>query len=120
MPQPQQPHYLIELYTPKPAWLRLPASDRQAFLDAIAQAMAGMAEQGIELLTLAETDAGIDQASPHRYLGIWRFAGRQSRDALLAGIAASGWYAYFDHLNAACGTGDMPQHLRALQAVQGS
>lgn len=108
-------HYLIELYTPKPTWRQLPASDRQAFLKAIAQAMAGMEGQGIELLTLAETDANIDHASGHHYLGIWRFTHQQARDALLAGIAASGWYNYFDHINAACGTSDMAQHLRALQ-----
>src|SRR5258708_17388476 len=34
---------------------------------------------------LAETERGLDQASPHRFLGIWRFPDTAARDALLAG-----------------------------------
>jgi len=45
---------------------------------------------------------------------IWRFPDTAARDALLAGIKASGWYGYFDHVNAASGTGSLESHLKAL------
>lgn len=106
--------YLIELYTPNAAWLALPREQRQQFLDAIAGAMAGLAGLGVEVLALAETDARVDQCSPHRFLGIWRFPDTTARDALLAGIRASGWYGYFDHVNAASGAGGFESHLKAL------
>lgn len=72
---------------------------------------------GIELLSLAETDTAIAQASQHQFLGIWRFPNPQARDALLAAIEASGWYLYFEHVNAASSAGAVDTHLAALAAV---
>ena len=109
-------HYLVELYTPNAAWKALPMEQRQQFLANIGTAMGGLANMGVEVLTLAETEPGIDQGSEHRFLGIWRFPDQQARDALLAGIKANGWYDYFDHVNAASGTGDFAGHLTALNA----
>lgn len=107
-------HYLVELYTPNAAWKTLPVEQRQQFLGSIGSAMSGLASMGVEVLTLAETELGIDQGSEHRFLGIWRFPDPQARNALLAGIKASGWYEYFDHVNAAGADGDFARHLAAL------
>lgn len=111
------PNYLVELYTPNSAWHALPAHRRQQFLDGIAAAMGGLSSLGVDVLALGETDAGIDRASPHRFLGIWRFPDPQARDALLAGIQASGWYDYFDHVNAASDAGGFATHLAALASA---
>ncbi len=110
-------HYLVELYTPKPAWLALPAAQREQFLHGIRSAMVELSSLGVEVLTLGEAEPDIDNASEHRFLGIWRFPGLQSRDALLAGIQASGWYGYFDHVNAAGARADLADHLSALTAA---
>lgn len=110
-------HYLVELYTPNAAWHALAAPQRQAFLNGIQAAMGSLSSLGIEVLALSETDPGIDQASAHRFLGIWRFPDTRARDALLAGIQASGWYDYFDHLNAASDTGGLASHLAMLSAA---
>ncbi|AUZ55559.1 hypothetical protein B1L07_11225 [Stenotrophomonas acidaminiphila] len=40
-----------------------------------------------------------------------------ARDALLAGIHASGWYTYFDHINAASDEGGFATHLQQLAAA---
>jgi hypothetical protein len=109
-------HYLVELYTPNAAWQALPASQRRQFLDGIQTAMGELSSLGIEVLTLGETDNGIDRASAHRFMGIWRFPDARARDTLLAGIRASGWYDWFDHVNAASGAGDLASHLAALAA----
>lgn len=109
--------YLVELYTPNAAWQALPAAQRQRFLAAIGHGLGQLSSLGIELLSLAPTDAAIAQASPHQFLGIWRFPDPQARDALLAAIKASGWYRYFAHVNAASGTGAVDVHLAVLAAV---
>ncbi|TDS84476.1 DUF6616 family protein [Comamonas sp. JUb58] len=109
--------YLVELYTPNATWQALPAAQRQQFLSAIGQGLGQLSSLGIELLSLAPTDAAIAQASPHQFLGIWRFPDPQARDALLAAIEASGWYRYFAHVNAASGTGTVDAHLAALAAA---
>lgn len=111
-------HYLVELYTPNAAWSALTPQARQAFLSEIGAAMGGLAEMGVKVLTLAPTEPGIDAASEHRYLGIWSFPAPEIRDALLAGIRASGWYRYFDHINAAASTGQFESHLAQLIASE--
>ena len=111
---PPAAHYLVELYTPNPAWQTLPAEQRQAFLAAIGQAMGSLSALGVEVLTLTELEPGIDQGSKHRFLGIWRLASPEARTALLDGIRASGWYRYFDHVNAAGTAQGFEQHLAAL------
>lgn len=110
-------HYLVELYTPNAAWHALPATQRQQFLGHIGSALAQLSSVGVEVLSLAETDPCIDQGSAHRFLGIWRFPTLAARDALLAGIQASGWYGYFDHVNAASTGGNADSHLTALAAL---
>lgn len=107
-------HYLVELYTPNADWKALPAGQRQQFLDNIQAAMGKLSSLGIEALTLTELEHGIDQSSKHGFLSIWRFPNLQARDALLAGIKASGWYAYFDHVNAAGVQADFATHLKKL------
>ncbi len=108
-------HYLVELYTPNAAWKALPAEERRQFLSNVGTAIGGLSGMGVEVLTLSETQPEIDQGSAHRFLGIWRFASQQARDALLAGIHASGWYGYFDHVNAAGAESSFTQHLHALE-----
>lgn len=107
-------HYLVELYTPNANWKALSVEQRQNFLGAIASAMQGLSSMGVEVLTLTEVEHGIDHTSQHHFLGIWRFPEPQIRDALLAGIKASGWYEYFDHVNVAGKEGGFPEHLKAL------
>ena len=110
-------HYLVELYTPNATWNALLVEQRQQFLANVANAMVGLASMGVEVLTLAETEPHIDQGSEHRFLGIWRFPDQHARNALLAGIKASGWYDYFDHVNAASSAGSFEHHLAALVAA---
>jgi len=108
-------HYLVELYTPNANWKTLTIEQRQQFLSAIGTAMDSLSSAGVEVLTLTEIEPGIERNSEHRFLGIWRFPDIQARDALLAGIKASGWYDYFDHMNAAGADGNFTQHLGALE-----
>lgn len=110
-------HYLVELYTPNSAWLALSAEQRQHFLGGIGLALNQLSSLGVEVLSLAATDSNIDQGTMHTFLGIWRFPDQTARDALLAGIKASGWYDYFDHVNAACTQGAADIHLAALAAA---
>lgn len=107
-------HYLVELYTPNAVWQSLPIEERKQYLNNVGAAMGNLSDIGVEVLTLTETVHKIDQASEHQFLGIWRFPNQQARKALLEGIHASGWYKYFNHINAAGAEGNFPQHIAAL------
>lgn len=107
-------HYLVELYTPNAVWQSLPIEERKQYLNNVGAAMGSLSSMGVEVLTLTETVHEIDQASEHQFLGIWRFPNQQAREALLEGIHSSGWYKYFNHINAAGTEGSFPQHIDAL------
>lgn len=107
-------HYLVELYSPNHLWKALSVEQREQFLKGIQAAMGQLSSIGVEMLALSKTDILIDKPSQHQFLGIWRFPDQQARNALLAGIKASGWYDYFDHINAACDEGSFTRHFSDL------
>jgi hypothetical protein len=109
--------YLIELYTPNSTWKGLSSDERTQYLNNVGAAMGQLTEQGVKALTLTQIDAQIDQSSEHQFLGVWYFPNQEARDALLAGIKASGWYDYFDHVNAAGKEGSFSEHLEALSKI---
>ena len=107
-------HYLVELYTPNTTWQTLPNEQRLEYLSKVGEALGNLSSMGVEVLTLTETISPIDQSTAHQYLGIWRFSNSQAREALLDGIRDSGWYQYFDHVNAAGAEANFLQHIQAL------
>jgi hypothetical protein len=110
-------HYLAELYTPKPEWLALDPIDRNRFFEAVGAGMTELSALGVEAIAFGETDAAKLQPAPQRFFAIWRFPNEAALDALLSGIAASGWHDYFETINAAGPGTDLPGHVAQLAAV---
>ncbi|AXT45415.1 MULTISPECIES: DUF6616 family protein [Chromobacterium] len=111
-------HYLVELYSPKPAWLALSFLHRTDFLDQVKTNIEALPGLGIQLLTLSQISADADQAVPYRFLGVWSLPSQEACEAMLAGIRASGWYDYFDHVNAVGAAGGVDVHLADLLQVK--
>ncbi|WP_457581295.1 DUF6616 family protein [Ensifer canadensis] len=110
-------HYLSELYTPKQAWLSLDAAARHRFFEAVGHGMAELSGLGVEPIAFGEVDAGKLHAASQSYFAIWRFPDEVTLDALVSGIAASGWHDYFETINAAGRGIDLPGHLAQLAAA---
>lgn len=110
-------HYLLELYSPKPAWLELDGAARQAYFAMVAGGMAALSGMGAEALAMGAIDGGKLHGAPQQFYAVWRFPDEAGLDALLAGIAATGWHAYFETLNAAGPAVDFPAHLAQLAAL---
>ena len=94
-------HYLLELYSPKPAWLALDGTARQSYFATVGAGMAALSGSGAEALAMGAVDGGKLHAAAQQFYAVWRFPDEAALDALLAGIAATGWHDYFDTLNAA-------------------
>lgn len=109
--------YLAELYSPKPAWLALDATARQQFFSAIGAGMEQLATLGIEIITMSATDASKPHAAPQSFFALWKLPHEAALDALLSGIAASGWHNYFDTQNATGPATDLPTHLGQLAGL---
>lgn len=110
-------HYLAELYTPTPALLALSQTARQQFFEAIGTGMANLAALGVEPIALGETDAATLHGTPHPFFAIWRGPDAAAIDALVQGIAASGWHDYFETVNATGAGVSLGQHLAQLAAL---
>ncbi|MFV0473030.1 MAG: DUF6616 family protein [Pikeienuella sp.] len=110
------PCYLAELYSPKPAWRALSADERRAFFDRIGQGMAGLLALGIEPLAFCATDGGKPHAGEAPFFALWRCPDEAALDALIGGIAQTGWHDYFETSNLAGAGEDIVTHLGRLAA----
>ncbi len=111
------PHYLAELYSPKPTWLALDPTARHQFFEKVGAGMAALSSRGIQAIALGEADRGKLYAAPQQFFALWRFPDEAALDALLAAIASTGWHDYFDTVNAAGAGTDLPGHLVQLAAT---
>lgn len=110
-------HYLIELYTPNTEWKALPLKERKKFLNSVGTAMSGLSDFGVQALTLTEIESKMDHGSEHQFLAVWQFPNKEACNLLLNGIKASGWYNYFDHVNAVGIENSFIEHLDALSSI---
>lgn len=110
-------HYLVELYTPNSAWKALSFDERKNYLNNVGTAMAGLSEAGVKALTLTQIDSTIYKSSDHQFLAVWHFPNQEVCNALLAGIKESGWYNYFEHVNAVGAESDFNEHLISLSNI---
>jgi hypothetical protein len=110
-------HYLAELYSAKPAWLALDQADRRQFFEAIGSGMGALSALGVEAIALGEIDVATLQAPSQKFFAIWRAPDAAAMNALLSGIAASGWHDYFETINAAGPGVDLNGHLAQLAAL---
>ena len=110
-------HYLAELYSPKPAWLALDQAGRHRFFEAIGSGMGALSALGVEALALGEADAATLHAPTQKFFAIWRAPDAAAMNALVSGIAASGWHDYFETINAAGPGVDLNGHLAQLAAL---
>lgn len=110
-------HYLAELYTPKPAWLALAPEARQNFFAVIGSAMPQLSALGIEAIALGEIDGSKPHAASQMFFALWRLPDEAALDALISGIAASGWHDYFETVNAGGAGLNFPNHIAQLTAV---
>ena len=110
-------HYLLELYSPKPAWLALDAAARQAYFATVGAGMAVLSGSGAEALAMGAVAGGKLHGAPQQCYAVWRFPDEAALDALLAGIAATGWHDYFETINADGPAVDSPTHLGQLATL---
>ncbi len=107
-------HYLAELYTPKPAWLNLAENERQQFFAGIGSAMPALSALGVEALALGKIDQTKLHSAPQTFFAVWRCPDDAALDALVSGIAQSGWHNYFETVNAGGEATDFVGHLAQL------
>ena len=95
-------HYVVEHWSYKPAWIELSQEQRASFLGGIREAMQQITDAGIRTLGFGRLDHSVDHAHKgYDFWAVWEMDSIEACDAFFAGVAASGWYNYFDHVNTA-------------------
>ena len=110
-------HTFIELYTATPAWTTLPPEQRNAFFARIGAGMQRFDPARIMPLAMGRIATGVPRGSGEQFYAVWRCASREEADALVAGIAATGWHDYFTTTHAVGAVDGMAQHLADLAAL---
>lgn len=107
-------HTLIELYTATPAWTALPPEQRNAFFARIGTGMQQFDPARVAPLAMGRIATGVPHGRDEQFYAVWQCASREEADALVAGIAATGWHEYFTTSNVIGAVDSMPQHLQDL------
>jgi hypothetical protein len=110
-------HYLAELYSPKPAWLTLDQPDRHRFFEKIGAGMGALSAIGVEAIMFGEAEAAVVHAPSQRFFALWRAPDASAIEALVQGIAASGWHDYFETVNATGPGVGIDDHLAQLASL---
>lgn len=92
-------YVVIESWTPKAAFLDASRQTRTDFFARLTAALDGSAAQGIRPLGWGRTDPAGEHGSRHAWFAVWETTDAAAADAFLGGVAASGWYEYFDQTN---------------------
>lgn len=92
-------HLLIEIWTPKPAWLALNPSDRRTFVDGVLAAVQPVMTEDLVLLGSGLARDDLPHALPCRYFAVWKATQAAQLEAFAALLVQAGWYTYFDQVN---------------------
>ena len=110
-------HIFIELYTATPAWTALPPDQRTAFFARIGAGMQQFDPARITPVAMGRVAADAAHGGSEQFHAVWRCASREDADALVEGIAATGWHQYFATTNVVGADDGVGQHLADLAAL---
>ncbi|WAJ42534.1 haloalkane dehalogenase [Mycobacterium sp. Aquia_216] len=89
----------VELYKYRQEWIDLGVAERESFVGRLAGALVGLQAQGVEVLGYGVNDLDTDRRAAYDFFSVYRVPDVQIQRLFEAGIAASGWYDYFDQIN---------------------
>jgi haloalkane dehalogenase len=93
-------HIFIELWSFKDRWRNLTMPERAAYLEKLQPAIQQMQEQGVEILAWGYNEKSVDQRANYDVFAVYRLPNSEVFDVFQKAIAGSGWYDYFDQVNA--------------------
>jgi len=94
------PIVFVELWSARPEWHALSTEERAAYIDSILPTIAGLQEMGVELRFNALSDPDTSNDAGYTYIGVLTMPDRDTARAFEAAVSDSGFYDYFDQINA--------------------
>lgn len=110
-------HYLVELYSPKQAWLDLSSEKRIQFLNKVGVSMPALEALGVKAISIGRIDQTKLHSSKNSFYAIWHCNNDAGLNALVHAIALSGWHSYFETINAGGEDDDFKNHMHQLMVM---
>ncbi|XUL93934.1 DUF6616 family protein [Streptomyces galilaeus] len=89
----------VELYNYRPEWSALDEEQRSGVVFGVMNALTDLQKQGVEIIGYGSNDPGTDRRAPYDFFCVYRVPDVAAQRQFEAGIAASGWYDYFNQVN---------------------
>lgn len=94
-------HLVVELWKPTPAFLAAPSAVREEIIAGVRGGIEQMAAAGIHTLGWGRVTPSEDHPPGYDWFSVWEIPSPELVDAFFAGVAASGWYDWFEQVNIA-------------------
>lgn len=96
----QDTQLYIELYNYAPAWLNLSERERRDFVAVVENAVAEMESGGVRVIGFGFNSLKTDRRAPYDFFCVYTMPTTDFARTFEAQVEASGWYGYFDQVNA--------------------
>jgi hypothetical protein len=92
-------HIVVETWTPNLRFLQSPSEARAEVLHGVRTGIQQMAAAGIVPLGWGSIEPSHDHPSGYDWFAVWQLPAAELVEIFLGGVAASGWYEWFDQIN---------------------
>ncbi|MCE2890359.1 MAG: DUF6616 family protein [Hyphomonadaceae bacterium] len=92
---------LIEIWSKKPAWEALGATEQQAFINGILEKVGPLMEVGLKLVASGFIELKLPNSLPFQYYAFWESDDPTLVSKFAETLRDEGWFNYFDQLNIA-------------------
>ncbi|MGO4152041.1 DUF6616 family protein [Cupriavidus sp. YAF13] len=119
-------HIFIELWKFKDNWKKAGVDVRAKYVESLQPSLQAILASGVEIIAWGYNDPSVDHRANYDAFGVYRMPNRALFEEFQKAVAGSGWYDFFEHVNAG-GTPVAPpdmldQHIQLLMpgAASGS
>lgn len=93
-------HIFIELWKFKDSWTDADLDTRSRYVNDLMPSVQAIMDAGVEIIAWGYNDLDVDHRAPYDAFGVYRMPDRARFDDFQRAVSASGWYHYFEHVNA--------------------
>ena len=100
----------IEFWKTKQAWTDSTKEERGNYLTALGPAIQQLLDEGVQIISWGKNETSTFNRADYDYFAVWNFPTAESAQNFEHLVEASGWYNYFEQINA-MGNSTSPQEV---------
>jgi hypothetical protein len=93
-------YLFVEIWKPKASWLALTPTERGAYFESFGPVIQAMVNDGLDIIGWSINDADTPNSGSFTYFAAYRIPTLALVQQFEATVEGSGWYNYFEQVNA--------------------